>query len=385
MYEPERVVEALFEKFGEGGNVCVTRAPGRVNLIGEHTDYNGGFVLPMGLDRDVVVAGRKIGGQHVRVYSCNFDEIGEFEIGEWEQEKIGWLNYIKGVAREFCEQGVELSGMELAFGGDVPVGAGLSSSAALEVAVAWCFMVLSESVFERTEIALMCQRAENEFVGVKCGIMDQFAAALSRAGFALFLDCRGLHYEHVRLPEDVKIVICNTGVKRELAGSEYNKRRAECEQALKYFRQFKPDAEYLRDVGWEEFLKYSDGLPEPARSRARHVITENERVLRAVEALGVGDVKEFGELMYESHESLREDYEASSPELDLIVNIARGVEGVYGARMTGAGFGGCCVAVVEEDAVERFVEAVKAEYPAKTGIEPEIYVCQSRDGAEVVR
>lgn len=378
------LIDRFKRRFGSKPEI-ISRAPGRVNLIGEHTDYNDGFVLPIAIDRSVRVAASARDDSRVIVESIDFGESVEFDLGSIKRdEDRPWSNYPRGVAWALIKAGYELRGMNAIVTGDVPIGAGLSSSAAVELAFAMAFVHISSIDISPRELALLCQKAENSFVGVSCGIMDQFISAMGRRGHAMFLDCRSLRFELVPLNlADHLFLVCDTKVKRELSGSEYNRRRAECERGVELLKKHLPGIKALRDVSWEEFRRYSEELPETIRKRCRHVILENERVIRAVEALKSGDLKGFGELMNESHESLRVDYEVSCYELDLMVEIARGVEGVLGARMTGAGFGGCAVALARRDAVDRLIGRVMEIYPAKTGIKPEVYVVEPEEGAEV--
>lgn len=375
--------KAFVDAFG-GKPELISRAPGRVNLIGEHTDYNQGFVLPVAIDRAVWVALRRREDGRARVYSANFGQWAEFDVDSPKKDpSVPWADYPKGVVSELASSGYRLGGFDMAIWGDVPLGAGLSSSAAVEVAAAFGLASLFGLDLDRIDMALLCQRAENRFVGVQCGIMDQFAASLGREGRALFLDCRDLNYEHVPLSSDVSVVVCNSGVKRELASSAYNERRAQCEEAVGRLKEALPGIRALRDVSPEEFETYKHLLPEPILRRARHVVYENVRVLRSVEMLKTGDLEGFGRLMYESHRSLKEDYEVSSPELDLLVELASSAEGALGARLTGAGFGGCTVNIVERGAVRAFEEFVGRNYEARTGFRLEIYVCEVSEGAKL--
>lgn len=354
----------------------VAAAPGRVNLIGEHTDYNDGYVLPMAIDRAVVMAAVPRDDQQVRLWSVNFGQEAEFSLHEITRDsQASWSNYVRGIAWVLQKAGYPLRGMDAVIVGDVPIGAGLSSSAAIETVAAYIFERLSGFSLTGPERARLCQQAENEFVGMRCGIMDQFVASLGQRDHALFIDCRDLHFRHVPLPEGVAIAVCDTHVSRDLVSSAYNTRRAECEQGAQLL-----GVHALRDVSLRTFQEKERGLPEPIRRRCRHVISENERVLRAMEALERGDVQTAGALINESHESLRDDYEVSCKELDVMVAAARAVEGVYGARMTGAGFGGCTVNLVAAEAVEAFRRRVAATYREVTGIEASIYVCMATDG-----
>ncbi len=361
---------------------AVVRAPARVNLIGEHTDYNGGFVLPAALSLEITARGRRRSDGRVVVTAEDMKSRGEFDLSRIElNPDMPWLNYVQGVALYLLEAGAELPGAEISISGDIPRGAGLSSSAALEVACALVFQELSGFKMTLPDTAKLCQKAENEFVGMRCGIMDQFACCLGKKGSAIFLDCRSLDYEHVPLDDSYRIVISNTMVGRELAGSEYNSRRAECEEAVALLRKALPGIKDLRDVSPRDLETHGGILPEEIRKRAAHVVSENRRVVDAVDALKKGDYAAFGALLTASHESLRADFMVSCPALDLMVELAMRIEGVSGSRMTGAGFGGCTVSLVRSEKVGDFVEKVSEEYLLRTGINPEIYVCESSDGA----
>ena len=376
-----------FESVFEDQADVVVQAPGRVNLIGEHTDYNAGFVFPSAIDRWVVVAARSRADSRVRIYSAMHEEVAEFRVNDVLEAQGNWADYPKGVVREFQKLGYSLCGFDAAIVGNVPMGAGLSSSAAVEMAVGKGLVVLNRVEISGPDLALLGQRAENHFVGVNCGIMDQFISANGRAGHALFLDCRDLSFDLVPLfGDDVQIVICNSGVTRGLTDSAYNDRRSACESGVSLLaRAVGEDIRALRDVSMEILDVYGGALSETVLKRCRHVITENERTQRAVALLKDGDLSEFGQLMVASHESLRDDYEVSGKELDLLVEIALNVPGVFGARMTGAGFGGCTVNIVERDAVPALTDAINEQYPRTTGLTPEIYVCSAVNGAERVR
>lgn len=422
----DKIRKIFKQKFGKSPDLLVS-APGRVNLIGEHTDYNDGFVLPVAIDRKIRIAARKRQDRRVVLYSIDFDQTVDFSLDKIERSERTdpstglktwfWANYPKGVAYFLLEEGFDLSGAEFAITGDIPQGAGLSSSAAFEVASALAFCrvssisIIPENRTRNTQhtirnmyhatrnthrasrithhpsidmvsLALLCQKAENQFVGVNCGIMDQFISAMGKKDHALFLDCRSLNFELVRLNlHDVKIVVCNTKVKRELAGSEYNKRREQCERGVEILSEWLGDIQALRDVSVDEFAQYADQLPELTRKRCGYVIEENARVLESVYALKAGKLEHFGKLMAESHAGLRDKYEVSCDELDTLVNAALEVDGVIGARMTGAGFGGCTVNLVEEDAIDQFVEKVSVVYEKRFGKSPEFYVCLAEAGA----
>ena len=367
--------------FGSSPEVVV-RAPGRVNLIGEHTDYNDGFVLPVAIDRCIEFAGRQRADRRVRAHSVDFQYSVEFSLDDIQKDpKHTWSNYLRGVSKFLEEDGHRLSGADVVFGGNVPREAGLSSSAAVEVAAAVFWMKLLKLELDPVYVVKLSRRAENQFVGVPCGIMDQFISALGRQDHALFLDCRDLTYRHVPLRNDVKIVVCDTGVKRALARSEYEVRLKQCRQAVAQIATTGLAVKSLRDVELADLETARGALSELLLRRARHVVSENQRTLEAVKVLGEGDLERFGELMNASHESLRDDYEVSSKELDVLVELAWKQPGVLGARMTGAGFGGCTVNLVRANAAEAFAEAIRKGYQQVLGLKAEVYICQAANGA----
>src|SRR5215217_6766464 len=361
------------------------RAPGRVNLIGEHTDYNDGFVMPAALDFSTWVKISPLDKRRLQIFSENFNEEVEVDLDDQKLVARGhWSDYPIGVAVVLERAGHRLRGARLQIRGDVPIGSGLSSSAAIEVSTACALAANSGLKIDARELALLCQRAENEFVGARVGIMDQFISLFGEAQKALLLDCRSLEFRLLPLPDNVRLIICNTMVKHELASSAYNERRAQCEAGVKHLAKFVANVTALRDVTLEQLEQFGSDLPEVVYRRCRHVLTENARVLAAAKALEQGDLKEFGRLMAESHQSLRDDYEVSSEELDLMVERAREVEGVYGARMTGGGFGGCTVNLVAVEHVEEFSKRVAESYEEVTKLKPEIFVCSASNGAEEV-
>ena len=357
------------------------RAPGRVNLIGEHTDYNDGFVMPAAIDLYTEVSITPRDDRRLFIYSGNFSESVEIDLDDLNPRARGhWSDYVCGVAVTLERAGYRLKGADIEIGSNVPIGSGLSSSAALEVAAGYAILMNSDIEIDRVELARLCQRAENDFVGMHCGIMDQFISCFGRAGRALMLDCRSLEYQLLPLPENVRLVICNTMVKHELSSSEYNTRRAECEAGVQHFAEPRPNVRALRDVTMNDLKRHGGGLSEAILKRCRHVITENERVLEAAAALERDDLRALGELMAESHRSLRDDYEVSCAELDTMVNLAARIDGVYGARMTGGGFGGCTINLLEADLVAQFKRSVARGYEQATGLAPEIYACSTADG-----
>jgi galactokinase len=379
---------ARFEAdFGGREGLLCSRAPGRVNLIGEHTDYNGGFVMPMAVDREVRLFFRAAESGPVRIWSENYGEWDEFDLDDVRHNPAQpWSNYIRGVAVALQGAGYSLKPIEGIVQGDLPIGAGLSSSAAIEVATARAFCAASGAEPDSRELALLCQQAENRFVGVNCGIMDQFVSIHARKEHALLLDCRSL--EHELLPLDtgaIRIVVCNTMVHHELGSSAYNQRRASCEQGARLLNARLGGIEMLRDVTPQVLERNADLLDAVTLKRARHVVGEDARTTRAAQALKDGDYAEFGRLMYGSHESLRDDYEVSCEELDVMVEAARGQKGVIGARMVGGGFGGCTVNLVEREHAAGFARAVARAYQKATGIKPETYQFVAVDGARVER
>ena len=364
-----------------GGSPTIFRAPGRVNLIGEHTDYNDGFVMPAAIAFFTWVAAAPRRDRRLVVNSENFPGQLEFDLDRIQgRGSHHWGDYVVGVARVLEAAGHRIPGANLLIRGSVPIGAGLSSSASLEVALAASLLELAGKTADPTELALLCQRAENEFVGARCGIMDQFVVCHGRGGKALLLDCRSLAYELLPLSGAPCLVICNTMVPHSVASGEYNRRRAECDEGVRLLAKCRPGIKALRDVGLSEFTELARELPPVVMRRCRHVISENSRVEKAAHALVRGDREAFGNLMAESHASLRDDFEVSCPELDLMVELASKVEGVCGARMTGGGFGGCTVNLVRAEHVERFKAIVSNGYESATGTTPEVYVCSTTDG-----
>jgi len=367
------------------GEPRLYRAPGRVNLIGEHTDYNDGFVLPAALELCTWVAAAARPDRRLRVQSLRVGAAIEFDLDDpAPSPRRDWSDYVRGVAVMLSRAGHRLVGANLLIDSEVPIGSGLSSSAALEVSTGYALLDLAGIAVDRTALALSCQRAENEFVGMRCGIMDQFVSCHGAAGHALLLDCRSLTFRLAPIAPSVRLVICNSMVRHELAAGEYNLRRAECERGVALLKPALPAIRALRDVGMAELTAHETALPELTFRRCRHIVTENDRVLCAGAALDAGEVEEFGRLMNASHVSMRDDYEISCRELDILVELAWRVEGVLGSRMTGGGFGGCTVSMVRADAVERFRASLAAGYLAATGIACEILVCSPGDGVGAV-
>jgi galactokinase len=363
----------------------IYRAPGRVNLIGEHTDYNDGFVMPAAIDLYTWVVISPRDDRKIAIHSENLSETVELDLKDPKPQAKGhWSDYPRGVAVMLEREGYRLRGANIFIQSDVPIGAGLSSSAAIEVATGYALMENSGATIDRIHLAKICRRAENEFAGVRCGLMDQFISCFGQADQALMLDCRSLDYKRLPLPGDVRLVICNTMVKHDLAASEYNARREECEAGVAHLSKVISDVRALRDVTISDLERFGGDLSDKVYKRCRHVVTENNRVLSAADALGRGDLAAFGQLMRESHSSLRDDYEVSCRELDTMVELASKVEGVYGARMTGGGFGGCTINLVKADRVAEFERAVAGGYEQATGIAPEIYTRAAAGGVQAV-
>jgi len=360
--------------FGSG-EVTIHKASGRVNLIGEHTDYNDGYVLPTPIDRHIYVASSPRSDSRVVAHALDLEDKAEFNLRSMKRSpEHPWSNYVMGVAQKLIEEGHTLRGADMVIGGDVPLGAGLSSSAALLVASLRAFQAMNGIALDPVEAAHLAKRAENEFVGVQCGVMDQFVASLGEHGKALFIDCRTNEHRNVALPRDHRVVIVNTMNSRDLASSAYNERRQQCTDAVQILSTHDPTIKALRDVSPETLVKHWGELPPLTRMRARHVVTENQRVLESLELLEDGDVNGFGDLMYDSHESLQNDYEVSCRELDVLVDATQDMRAVAGARMTGAGFGGCTVNLVEEGYVDRFTELIKEKYLSSTAKRAEVYL-----------
>ena len=379
----EAVIEHMrgaFERHFGAAPSYIVRAPGRVNLIGEHTDYNQGFVMPLAINRAAWMAARQRNDREVLLRSENFDRDARFSLDgvEKDEGEDTWSDYVRGVAYILQDVGCSLRGMDAVVWGDVPIGAGLSSSAALEVASIQAFATVANLRIKALDVALFAQRAEVEFVGVNCGIMDQMISALGVAGHALAIDCRTLDYQAVPLPDELTVVIADTMKRRGLVDSKYNERRRECEKGARLL-----GASSLRDVTPEMLEARQNALPDRVMRRCRHVITENVRVLACAEALTGKNFAAAGELLRQSHVSLRDEYEVSSPELDLMVDLAFGQPGIIGARMTGAGFGGCTVNLVSAGCAQKFAHSLTEKYAEKTGVKPSLYISTATAGAQV--
>lgn len=389
MQDLNKLWKIFNEKFADTGLIKgAFSAPGRVNLIGEHTDYNEGFVLPMAIEKKIIMLGQLRNDRLVQVFDLNCKIKIKFSLDKLTPiKKDKWANYLMGVVDEMQKAGYILQGANIIFSSDIPQKAGLSSSAALEVVTALTMAKLNSLKIEPVKMARLCQQAESNFVGVNCGIMDQYISVLGKKGYALMIDCRSNEYELVPFTDkNYKIVICNSKIERGLVDSKYNQRRKECKQVTEFFAdKLERKISALRDVTINDLDRFGTKLPDPIFRRARHIITENNRVLTSMGALKNNDFTTFGQLMLESHQSLRDDYEVSCPELDLLVALALNEEGVLGARMTGAGFGGCTVNLAKKAYLEHFIEVISEEYKKKTGIIPEIYVSSPTAGAKMIK
>ncbi len=360
----------------------VFTAPGRVNLIGEHTDYAGGFVMPAAINFATLAAVTPRTDNKIVIRSINFSESVEHSLDELPARgTYHWSDYPMGVVSVLRASGVEIKAFSMTLVGDVPLGAGLSSSASIEVASALAVMHMAGASLPPEETAKLCQLAENSYVGANCGIMDQFIACCGKENHALLLDCRSLAYRLAPIPEHLALVICNTMVKHSHAGGQYNTRRAEVEQATVILRSHRPEIELLRDATPADLETWGHDMPPNVLKRARHIITDSLRAVAAADALEAGDLPLLGTLMAQAHASYRDDFEASVPEADLMVDLANKQPGLIGARLTGGGFGGCTVNLVEQAHVAEFVDAVGRAYQEATGIKPEIYICHASDGA----
>jgi galactokinase len=369
------------ERFGNAPRIF--RAPGRVNLIGEHTDYNEGFVMPAAVEFSSLVAISPRTDRKLLIQSNQFPGDLEFDVDHLPAQRTStWGDYVLGVALVLRQHGSDLQGANLLVHGNVPIGSGLSSSASIEVASALAFISLDNKRFSLPEIAKICRQAENEYVGARVGIMDQFVSCMGRAGHALLLDCRSLDFQFAHIPAGIELVVCNTMVKHDLATGAYNQRRAECEEGVRYFAKADPAIRALRDVSSEMLERIGGDLPPTIRMRCTHVIRENQRTLHAARALAEGDLARMGKLMRESHESLRDLYEVSCRELDAMVDAAQGLPGFIGGRMTGGGFGGCTVNLLREENATDFAAQIAQRYHQATGITPQIYPCHAANGAQ---
>jgi galactokinase len=387
---PRRVADAYRRRFGLDCE-AVARAPGRVNLLGEHVDYNDGFVLPAATDRATYVAFGPTDSDVTMLRAEDFQLETTFSNANLLDKRAvdgtpmpAWARYPAGVAWSLTEAGLPAVGMRAVYASDVPRGAGLSSSASVELAFAISWMHLANRSMPAMELARLCQRAENQYVGVNCGIMDQAASACAEQGRVMHLDCRSLEFQTLPLPEDVLIIVADTGVRHSLVGSAYNDRRLACEHAVELLKADLPGIRALRDVSPADFERLAPKLPSEVEKRARHIVEEIERTRKAVLLLRSGDIGAFGQLMNACHASLRDLYEVSCLELDIMTRIAQPIRGCFGARLTGAGFGGCTVNLVERGAADAFVRALRYAYEQEAQRRAEIYVCTASRGAEIL-
>lgn len=384
----EQFIQQIEEEFENrfGQNYKLIESPGRVNLIGEHTDYNDGFVLPAAVDKGIYLAINVNGTNKCRFYAVDKKEAFETDISDdIERSDLGWPNYLLGVVDQLKKHGYDVGGFDCVFGGNVPIGAGMSSSAALEGGVLFGLAELNGWDIPPVEMATIAQKAENEFVGVQCGIMDQFASLNGKEGYALKLDCRSLDYEYFPFNrDDIKIVLCDTQIRRELASSEYNVRRQQCEQGVETLQQWDPEIKSLRDVELSLLLQHEKEIDSTIFKRCKYVVEENKRVIQACDDLHQGDFHSFGQRMYQSHVGLQLEYEVSCKELDILVDIARSLNGVFGARMMGGGFGGCTINLVKEEHVNAFTDQIKEQYNDQTGEEIKVYKTKVSSGTHEI-
>ncbi|WP_445664946.1 galactokinase [Fodinibius sp. AD559] len=380
----QQVEEEFQHRFGDGYKLI--RSPGRVNLIGEHTDYNDGFVLPAAVDKSIVLAMNANNSDSCHFYAMDKEESFEAEISKNIQKSDQrWPNYLLGIVDQLQKHGYEVGGFDCVFGGNVPIGAGMSSSAALEGGVLFGLAELNDWDIPPVKMAHIAQKAENEFVGVQCGIMDQFASLNGKEGYALKLDCRSLDYEYFPFNRnDIQIVLCDTQVRRELASSEYNVRREQCEQGVEILQQWNSKIESLRDVELSMLFQHENDMDPTIFKRCKYVVEENKRVIQACSDLHQGAMDSFGQRMYQSHAGLRHEYEVSCEELDVLVNIARNLKGIFGARMMGGGFGGCTINLVQEDYVDSFTNQIKEKYQQQMDKEIKVYRTNVSSGTHLI-
>jgi galactokinase len=387
MQETEKLRKTFAELYGtQGDEPVLFFAPGRVNLIGEHTDYNGGFVLPCAIQHGTYLLIRKTDEKVIKLASVNDPQKTVIPVTDhFSKQSVHWFNYPIGVFEQFIEKGIPVGGMEFLFYGDIPANAGLSSSASIEMVTAFALNYFLNAGLDLLVLVKMSQKAEHEFAGVNCGIMDQFAVGMGKANHAIFLNCKNLEYKLIPVPlSGYKLIIANTNKPRSLADSKYNERVAECQLAVAFLAE-RFSINKLGDLGYPQFFKAQDAIPdEVIRKRARHVISENQRVLASVASLLKGDLPHFGVLMNTSHDSLRDNYEVTGFELDTLVEEARKIPGVLGSRMTGAGFGGCTVSLVREDVIPVFMDKVGTEYKATTRLSADFYVAEIGDGVKMI-
>ncbi len=383
----ERAQEAFKQNFNGTADFCGI-APGRIEVLGNHTDYNEGYILAAAIDREIILCGRKCQGSTATIYATSYDTKETFDTSSPKLNSENfWINYIQGVVNELNKQGVTVGGFEAVLDGNVPLGAGLSSSAALEVATTYLLKAIFGFTMEPVAIALTAQAAENKFVGMNCGILDQFSSAMGKEDNLVYLDCRDLNkYRHIPLGNNIELVIANTKAQHSLVDGAYNQLRSSCFYAAKYYSQKLTPRKitHLRDVSVEEMNLYSNDMSEDTRKRAKHIITENQRVLDGVTALERGDLEKMGKCMNLSHISSRDDFGNSCEELDIMYDCAENIPGLFGRRLSGGGFGGCTVNLVSADKADNFAEELTRRYIQKTGIKPEMHICKAWNGAHSV-
>ena len=380
----ENNIHSIFkEKFDT--KPLLAKSPGRINLIGEHTDYNDGFVLPAAIDKYIYFAIAKNDTDTCNVYSYDFREFVSFPITQKEKINKGWANYLIGIINEFQKHGKEIKGFDLVFGGNIPIGAGLSSSAALETGLAFVLNLIFDLNLDTLELIKLSQKAENNFVGVNCGIMDQFAAMKGKSNHVIKLDCRNLEYEYLPFEaKDYQLLLCNSNVKHNLVSSEYNKRRKQCEEGVKILSNKYQGIKKLRDVTLENLISCKEELGIDVFNKCSYVVEENQRLLNACNELKSNDLTSFGELMYQTHKGLREKYEVSCKELDFLVDLTKNFPEIPGSRMMGGGFGGCSINLIRKDFKQKFIQLTLKEYKAKFGIDAEFYDINIVDGTGIV-
>lgn len=379
----EEIKNKFTEKFNQ--EPLLVRSPGRVNMIGEHTDYNEGFVLPAAIDKEVIVAIAKNNTDTCNLYSNDLNESFSFNLSNLEKTDKHWTHYLLGVVEQFQKDGFKIEGFNCAFGGNIPMGAGLSSSAALECCLSFALNELFNLNIEKIDLVKMSQKAENEFVGVKCGIMDQFISVFGKKNHVLKLDCKTLNYEYFPFEfNDVKVVLFDTQVKHSLASSEYNTRREECETGVGILKKHYPHINSLRDVTIDMLNKYKNELSEVVYRRCKYVVTENQRLLDACSALEKNDLNSFGKLMFQTHEGLKNDYEVSCRELDCLVDLVKDENDVLGSRMMGGGFGGCTINIIKENSIDDISQRVSKKYHEITGKQLQIYTGKIENGTTII-
>jgi galactokinase len=379
----EKVLQDFQRNFDE--EPTIVRSPGRVNIIGEHTDYNNGFVLPAAIDKAVYVAVSRRNDDAIKLYSGEFDESFETSLKTLKPTDKGWPNYILGVVDQLIKRSYPIRGFNLAIDGDVPIGSGLSSSAAVECATVFALNELFKLGIEKKELPFIGQKAEHTFAGVMCGIMDQFASVFGKKDHVIKLDCQSLDYEYVPLVlEGYKILLLNTNVKHSLGSSEYNTRRAQCEQGVAWVKEHHPEVNSLRDVNMEMLHKYVQPKDEVIYKRCKYVVEEKERLLTGCEDLKRGDLKALGKKMFETHDGLSKEYEVSCEELDFLVDAVRDNPDVVGARMMGGGFGGCTINIVKEEAIDGLIDQLEESYRAKMGMDLSAYIAQIENGTSLL-